>query len=260
MQIAFHASHCFVPSQHAATQLRDHHHDTERSGRNMLDATFKKSDPNRLRRRWLDRLIAVQRERLHDAFTQFRYDTTGNANVDTVLEVGLAQVDAYDTSKRLATARRQVREHRVTGLDLFSASFRLPFRDQEFAWVSCNTVLEHVGDDEQFALLKEFYRVADKGVFVTTVNRWHPLDFSTGFTFLHWLPPSWRTWHPSEHSARYLLNAATLYRLATQLPGTPRHDVGHKRVWGIKAHFFLMIERSATRQTLNPSDRREFGT
>jgi len=226
-----------------------------------LDATFRKGDAHGLRHRWLHRLIASQRDKLRDAFTDFKYDTTDNASADTVLEVRLAQADAFDTPDRLATSRGQVREHRIAGLDLRSASFRLPFRDKEFAWVSCSAVFERIGSAAQYALLREMYRVADKGVFVTTANRWHPLDFSTGFLFLHWLPPAWRTWHPHKQSARYLLDAAALYGLAAQLPGAPRHDVGHKRVWGIKAHFFLMIEKRAIGQIKHPANRREwFGT
>ena len=36
--------------------------------------------------------------------------------------------------------------------------------------------------------IKECYRVAKKNVFITTPNRFYPIDFHTKIPFLHWLP------------------------------------------------------------------------
>jgi len=37
--------------------------------------------------------------------------------------------------------------------------------------------------------MAEARRVARKGVFVTTPNRWFPVEFHTVLPFVHWLPP-----------------------------------------------------------------------
>lgn len=64
----------------------------------------------------------------------------------------------------------------------------LPFRDREFDILFCSAVLEHVGtrEDQRF-FLSECLRVADR-VFLTTPNRWFPVEMHTFIPFLHWLP------------------------------------------------------------------------
>lgn len=64
----------------------------------------------------------------------------------------------------------------------------LPFADDEFDVVHSNAVIEHVGgslDQRQFAA--ELIRVARSG-FVTTPNRWFPIEPHSRFPLLHWLP------------------------------------------------------------------------
>lgn len=64
----------------------------------------------------------------------------------------------------------------------------LPFKDREFDMVFCSAVLEHVGDrKEQAFFLSEIFRVS-RSFFLTTPNRWFPLEFHTIIPLLHWLP------------------------------------------------------------------------
>ena len=87
-----------------------------------------------------------------------------------------------------------------TGLDRFAAAFpqvrtvqadgrQLPFADHEFDLGFSNAVVEHVagGRDGQRRFVHELCRVADR-VFVTTPNRWFPLEVHTLLPFVHWLP------------------------------------------------------------------------
>jgi hypothetical protein len=89
-----------------------------------------------------------------------------------------------------------------TELDRFEAAFprvravradgrRLPFADGEFELGFSNAVIEHVagGRSGQRQFVGELCRVARR-VFVTTPNRWFPLDPHTLLPFVHWLPPS----------------------------------------------------------------------
>ena len=64
----------------------------------------------------------------------------------------------------------------------------LPFTDKSFDIVFSNAVLEHVGSrEEQAAFLRELTRVG-KALFVTTPNRWFPIEHHTGLPLLHFLP------------------------------------------------------------------------
>jgi hypothetical protein len=87
-----------------------------------------------------------------------------------------------------------------TGLDRFAAAFprvrvvqadgrELPFADREFELGFSNAVVEHVagGREGQRRFVSELSRVARR-VFVTTPNRWFPVDPHTLLPFAHWLP------------------------------------------------------------------------
>lgn len=64
----------------------------------------------------------------------------------------------------------------------------LPFTDDQFDILFCSAVLEHVGtrEDQKF-FLKECMRVSKK-IFITTPNRYFPVEMHTFLPFLHWLP------------------------------------------------------------------------
>jgi SAM-dependent methyltransferase len=88
-----------------------------------------------------------------------------------------------------------------TSLDRFRAAFpsvtavqadgrSLPFDDGSFDIGFSNAVVEHVagGRDGQRQFVHELCRVA-KRVFVTTPNRYFPLEVHTLLPIAHWLPP-----------------------------------------------------------------------
>lgn len=64
----------------------------------------------------------------------------------------------------------------------------LPFEDDEFDVAFSNAVIEHVGGrEEQRRFVAELCRVAPR-VFISTPNRWFPVETHTLLPFLHWLP------------------------------------------------------------------------
>ena len=66
----------------------------------------------------------------------------------------------------------------------------LPFPDRSFDIVYSNAVIEHVGDIERQRLfVSEALRVGRR-VFVTTPNRWFPIEVHTRLPLVHWLPRS----------------------------------------------------------------------
>jgi hypothetical protein len=66
----------------------------------------------------------------------------------------------------------------------------LPFKSKSIDWVFSNAVIEHVGDwarQKQFA--NEIRRVAAKGYFVATPNKYFPIEPHTLLPFYQFLPP-----------------------------------------------------------------------
>jgi SAM-dependent methyltransferase len=64
----------------------------------------------------------------------------------------------------------------------------LPFEDRAFDVVYSNAVIEHVGDRERQELfVREALRVGRR-VFITTPNRWFPIEVHTRLPLVHWLP------------------------------------------------------------------------
>jgi SAM-dependent methyltransferase len=123
----------------------------------------------------------------------------------TVVDVGVTDsgvAGAYGTDNFLEASYpwpERITAVGVTSLDRFGAAFpqvrtvvadgrSLPFGDGEFDVGFSNAVVEHVGGPaEQVAFVHELCRVA-KRVFVTTPNRWFPVEVHTLLPVAHWLP------------------------------------------------------------------------
>jgi SAM-dependent methyltransferase len=125
----------------------------------------------------------------------------------TVLDVGVDELPFGEGDG--CTTLNFFEEHypwpgRITALGLYEGSgFRaryphvryvqgdacaLPFDDGEFDVVFSNAVVEHVGDRErQRLLVSEALRVGRR-VFITTPNRWFPIEVHTKLPLVHWLP------------------------------------------------------------------------
>ena len=97
----------------------------------------------------------------------------------------------------------------------------LPFSSRTFDWVFSNAVIEHVGSWERQKLLaNEVRRVARKGYFVTTPNRYFPIEPHTLLPLYQFLPSGVqrRVWRYSpgyltEYEEINLLSARRLRRL-----------------------------------------------
>ncbi|WP_448600205.1 class I SAM-dependent methyltransferase [Thermoleptolyngbya sp.] len=83
-------------------------------------------------------------------------------------------------------------EQEFPGLKFVQANaLDLPFADQSFDLVVSFAVIEHVGSRaQQRAFVRELCRVG-KQVYITTPNRWYPVEFHTILPLIHWLPPDW---------------------------------------------------------------------
>jgi SAM-dependent methyltransferase len=76
---------------------------------------------------------------------------------------------------------------------LLGSGLALPFEDKSVDLAFSNSVIEHVGSEEnQFQFAREMMRVGKK-VYCQTPSRLFPIDPHLTTPFLHWLPRSWLT-------------------------------------------------------------------
>jgi len=145
------------------------------------------------------RIATYQRRRMYNRFL----NETEIGIEDTILDVGVAADVAYESSNYLEQWYAHKPAITTVGIDdaaflekLYGVRFvrasglHLPFRDCAFDVVHSSAVLEHVGSlQNQIAFVRECCRVARKWVFLTTPNRWFPVEFHTTLPLVHWLPP-----------------------------------------------------------------------
>ncbi|MDR0221761.1 MAG: class I SAM-dependent methyltransferase, partial [Lachnospiraceae bacterium] len=69
-------------------------------------------------------------------------------------------------------------------------ALNMPFADNTFDLAFSSAVIEHMGSREnQHRFIRECVRVSKKYVFITTPNRYYPIELHTMLPLLHWLPP-----------------------------------------------------------------------
>ena len=147
---------------------------------------------------WPDRISGWNRAR---KWQHFRDEIPLTEEL-VVLDVGFSTAEYQDADNFIE--KHYPFPHRLTALTLDdpnSAAARypdvrivrydgrtMPFADREFDVVWSNAVLEHVGGAErQIAFLRELDRVGTRH-FITTPNRWFPVEVHTRVPLLHWLP------------------------------------------------------------------------
>ncbi|HZP72613.1 MAG TPA: methyltransferase domain-containing protein [Gaiellaceae bacterium] len=147
------------------------------------------------------RVSRASRERKLRLFLELLAPTASS----TVVDVGVTNAPFGDGSsdnffEALYPWPEQVTAVGHTELDVFEAAFprvravradgrELPFDDGAFDLGFSNAVVEHVagGREGQRQFVHELCRVSRR-VFVTTPNRWFPLEVHTLLPFVHWLP------------------------------------------------------------------------
>lgn len=151
------------------------------------------------------RVAARMRRRMYRRFIA----TSNIAPVETLLDVGATSDRSFEASNYVEAWYPH--KARITAVGLDDASFLeqlypgltfrqangldLPFPAESFDVVHSSAVIEHVGDRErQQRFVAELVRVARRGAFFTTPNRWFPIEFHTQLPLVHWLPkPAFHT-------------------------------------------------------------------
>lgn len=123
----------------------------------------------------------------------------------TILDVGVTSNESYALDNYLETLHPW--KERITAIGIEDGSHLerhypglrfmrvdpgpLPFPDKSFDIAHASAVIEHVGSRRRQAeFLSELWRVARRGIFVTTPNRRFPVEFHTVLPLVHWLPPA----------------------------------------------------------------------
>jgi 2-polyprenyl-3-methyl-5-hydroxy-6-metoxy-1,4-benzoquinol methylase len=130
-----------------------------------------------------------------------------------------------------------------------TANEKFPFNDKQFDIMFCSAVLEHVGDDdEQRYFIKECLRVAKK-IYLTTPNKYFPVEFHTYLPFIHFLPQRIHQkilrklkldfWAETRN-----LNLLTRKNLYAMIPDEVRNKVmiHYNRLFGIPANLILFVD------------------
>jgi hypothetical protein len=150
------------------------------------------------------RLAGRQRRAMYERFLRACAVAPG----DTILDVGVTSDRSYDSSNYLEAWYPHKAAIVAAGIDdaaflqtlhpglrfVAASGLALPFADRAFDVVHASAVIEHVGSFErQCGLIAECCRVARRAVFMTTPNRWFPVEFHTVLPLVHWLPkPAFR--------------------------------------------------------------------
>jgi ubiquinone/menaquinone biosynthesis C-methylase UbiE len=148
------------------------------------------------------RVAAYARRRMYQRFL----GETAIQPHETLLDVGATSDQSYEASNYIEAWYPH--KAKITAVGLDDATFletqfpgltyrradgrKLPFASGSFDVVHSSAVLEHVGgSDEQRRFVDELVRVARRVVFLTTPNRWYPIEFHSLLPFVHWLPKPW---------------------------------------------------------------------
>jgi hypothetical protein len=126
----------------------------------------------------------------------------------------------------------------------------LPFKDEAFDVGFSNAAIEHVGsrEDQRF-FLSELIRVSRR-CFVTTPNRWFPVELHTRLPFVHWLPRPLFSRLLSLlgfefYSKEENLNLLTCTELLELVPAARanRARIVKQRFFGFPSNLMLVIEK-----------------
>jgi hypothetical protein len=207
------------------------------------------------------RITAGMRQVMYERFLA----ETAIAPDDTLLDVGATSDRVYAFSNYVAAWYPH--KAKITAVGIDDASFLeelhpgltfqhadgcdLPFADGSFDVVHSSAVLEHVGSRErQKTFIRELARVARRAAFITTPNRWFPVEVHTVLPLVHWLPPAaFRAilaalGHQllSREENLNLVGAGDLRRMCREL-GIARAEVSSSRLLGWPSNLLLIIRK-----------------
>ena len=209
------------------------------------------------------RIAAHARRRMYDRFLKRTAILPG----ETLLDVGVTSDQSYEASNYVEAWYPH--KHKITAVGVDDAAFleerypgltyqradglNLPFAANSFDVVHSSAVLEHVGSfDNQRKFVAELVRVARRAVFITTPNRWFPVEFHSVLPLVHWLPkPVFRRLLSGTRYKFFaleenlnLVDRSEILRMCASLRAC-KFDVESQRLLGMPSNLLLTIEKFA---------------
>lgn len=145
------------------------------------------------------KILYFNRQKIHEIFIK-----ESGYNLDSsLLDIGTSNTD--DTNHNLIL-QKTVKNKNIyslsnTNLDKIKLKYgnvkkfykadgrNTGLTNKFFDIVYSSATLEHVGSfEEQIQFIKEAYRLSKKITFITTPNRFYPIDFHTKIPLIHWFP------------------------------------------------------------------------
>ncbi|GMO19682.1 MAG: hypothetical protein Ta2A_26990 [Treponemataceae bacterium] len=130
-------------------------------------------------------------------------------------------------------------------------ALEMPFLDHSFELVFSSAVIEHVGNiKNQNKFIKECVRISNKYIFITTPNRYYPIELHTALPLIHWLPKKIHRKILKAIGNEYLskeenLNLMTKHELkniCNEL-GVKKYKILAVNFLGLPSNLLLMIEK-----------------
>ena len=211
---------------------------------------------------FIDKVLFQKRKEIFNCFMGQFLPTS----LDKVLDIGVS--DEEHTSSNLfekyypytenitavGVDNFQHLEDIYPGLKFVQADGRhLPFADNSFDYVYSHAVIEHTGSRRlQTQFLAEARRVARKGIFITTPNRLHPIEFHTAIPLIHYLPHNWyrkiyqllgKTFYSNEENLNLLTGKELTYLGKKASQGQDDITLEHTKFLFFNANLILIVKK-----------------
>ena len=198
-------------------------------------------------------MALVVRRRLYQAFL----DLLHPGPEDSIVDIGVTPDTEFEdtnflerwyphTSQITATSIEDAAglEKQFPGLRFVQTTDGpLPFDDGQFSISFSSAVIEHVGSREhQRAFIREQLRISER-FFITTPNRWYPIELHTILPFIHWLPQPihqrlLRWLGKDEWAKTENLNLLSARQLRGLMPPGCNATVSGVRTWGLRSNLY----------------------
>jgi len=210
---------------------------------------------------WRDRAELSARMKIYNAMaSKIPLD-----DLDSIIDVGATADSKKDSSNFFE--KTYPYPERITALSDQDASWmtdvwqglkfvqgdalKMPFDDKTFDLAFSSAVIEHVGSrDNQAAFIRECIRVSKKYVFITTPNKYYPIELHTVLPLIHWLPAKiyrriLRILGKSFFASEDNLNLLSKRDIAVMMKGIKgvRYTIDTIRFLGFKSNILLTIVR-----------------
>ena len=210
---------------------------------------------------FFDRASVKARKKMYDKLAA----TVPLDGLESVLDVGVTADRKNDASNffeklfpypekvtALSNQDASWMEDMYSGLQFVQAdALDMPFENDTYDLVFSGAVIEHVGNKEnQRKFIAECVRVAKRYVFITTPNRYYPIELHTVFPLIHWLP---RDMHRSllrkmgedffaDENNLNLLSKKDLSQMVKSI-GCQKFSIDYIRFFGMRSNLLLTIEK-----------------